>query len=149
MKLNLHLNATHMNSATESRTGRSVETVLEYKIFDHIDIAAVEDKDSNYKKDKVSIISFRRDYDVEKAGLFIKSYGTLKWCIAVYKKLSSKKYEIINCHSIPDKSTIIWKLFVEYANLCPNNISRTDSKRKSWNISRVFLENVHTPIIPT
>ena len=100
MKLNLHLNATFMNSATESRTGRSVETVLEYKIFDHIDIAAVEDKDSDYKKDKVSIISFRRDYDVEKAGLLIKSFGTLKWCLAVYKKLSSKKYEIINCHSV-------------------------------------------------
>ena len=100
MKLNLHLNATPMNSVTESRTGRSVDMLLEYKIFDHIDIAAVEDDESEYSKDKVSVLSFTRNYDVEKAGLFQKIYGTLRWCIAVYLKLSPRKYQVINCHSL-------------------------------------------------
>lgn len=100
MKLNLHLNATPMNSVTESRTGRSVDMLLEYKIFDHIDIAAVENDKSDYSRDKVSVISFRRNYDVEKAGLFQKIFGTFRWCIAVYLSLSPRKYQVINCHSV-------------------------------------------------
>lgn len=100
MKLNLHLNATPMNSVTESRTGRSVDMLLEYKIFDHIDIAAVEDNESEYSKDKVSVFSFTRNYGVERAGLFQKIFGTLRWCIEVYLKLSPRKYQVINCHSL-------------------------------------------------
>ena len=100
MKANLHINATPMNTLTESRTGRSVDLLLEYSIFDRIDIAAAEDQESEYKKDKVRILSFKRNYDVEKASLFTKVYGTLKWCFSVYKKLSSQKYQVINCHSI-------------------------------------------------
>ena len=99
-KSNLHINATTMNSLTESRTGRSIDALLEYNIFDHIDIASVEDEKSDYKKNKVRVFSFERTYDVEKAGLLIKIFGTFKWCLSVYKNLSANKYHVINCHSI-------------------------------------------------
>ena len=100
MKANLHINATVMNTLTESRTGRSVDLLLENDIFDRIDIAAVEDEESDYRRDKARILSFKRNYDVEKANLFTKIYGTLKWCFSVYIELSSQKYQVINCHSI-------------------------------------------------
>ena len=100
MKLNLHINATQMNSGTESRTGRSVDALLEYDIFDRIDVASVGDGESDYRKEKVRVMPFKRDYDVERANLLVKTYFTFKWCLSVYKSLSSQKYDVINCHSI-------------------------------------------------
>jgi len=52
MKSNLHINATPMNAETESRTGRSVDALVEYDIFDRIDIASVGDEESDYRKEK-------------------------------------------------------------------------------------------------
>ena len=100
MKSNLHINATPMNAETESRTGRSVDVLVEYDIFDRIDIASVGDGESDYRKEKVRILPFKRDYDVARANLLVKTYFTFKWCLLVYKSLSSQKYDVINCHSI-------------------------------------------------
>ena len=90
MKSNLHINATQMNPETESRTGRSVDVLLEYDIFDRIDIASVGEGESDYRKEKVRILPFKRDYDVERANLLVKTYFTFKWCLLVYKSLSSQ-----------------------------------------------------------
>ncbi len=100
MKLNLHINATPMNAMTESRTGRSIDVLLKYDIFDQIDVASVGDGDSDYRRERLRILPFKRNYDVERANLIVKIYGTLKWCLLVYKRLSTQRYDVINCHSI-------------------------------------------------
>ena len=97
---NLHINATPMNALTESRTGRSVDVLLENNIFDHIDIASVGEGVNNYKRDNVRILPFKRNYDVERANLLVKIYGTFRWCFLVYKRVSTQRYDVINCHSL-------------------------------------------------
>ena len=104
MKTNLHIITSPFGEANESRTFRSIQTILKHNLFEKVLVIGLkEDPDDSDEKELNSITTLHRVFrglEVEGSSFYSKTYKTLSWSFEVFKIASKEEVHTLNCHSL-------------------------------------------------